>query len=69
MARALQSFNQRCDLNDNIAAKVDWVKARSLCSLPNIFKTLRIQVEEDVKAHNALRPDNSPYEFSVKETA
>ena len=56
-------------MNDNIAAKVDWVKARSICSLPNIFKTLRIQVEEDVKAHNALRPDNSPYEFSVKETA
>lgn len=45
----------------------DWVTARSLCSLPNVFKELRLQVEEDVKTRNALRPNNSPYEFSVTE--
>ena len=50
-------------MNDN----VDWVTKRSLCSLPNVFKELRLQVEEDVKTRNALRPNNSPYEFSVAE--
>ena len=45
--------------------KFDWVTKRSLCSLPNVFKALRLQVEEDVKIRNALRPNNSPYEFSV----
>jgi hypothetical protein len=48
-------------------SKFDWVTERSSCSLPNVFKTLRLQVEEDVKARNALRPPNSPYEFSVAE--
>jgi hypothetical protein len=47
--------------------KFDWVGQRSACSLPKIFKDLRVQVEEDVKARNALRPNNSPYEFSVEE--
>jgi hypothetical protein len=49
------------------APKFDWVTERSSCSLPKVFKTLRLQVEEDVKSRNALRPDNSPYEFSVTE--
>jgi hypothetical protein len=48
-------------------SKFDWVTARSSCSLPKIFKELMLQVEEDVKTRNALRPDNSPYEFSVAE--
>jgi len=48
-------------------SKFDWVTKRSLCSLPNVFKALRLQVEEDVKIRNALRPNNSPYEFSVTE--
>lgn len=48
-------------------AQKDWVTARSLCSLPNVFKELRLQVEEDVKTRNTLRPNNSPYEFSVTE--
>ena len=47
--------------------KFDWVTERSRCSLPKVFYTLRQQVEEDVKARNALRPANSPYEFSVAE--
>jgi hypothetical protein len=49
------------------APKFDWVTERSRCSLPKVFYTLRQQVEEDVKARNALRPANSPYEFSVAE--
>ena len=48
-------------------SKFDWVTARSSCSVPKVFKELMLQVEEDVKTRNALRPDNSPYEFSVAE--
>jgi hypothetical protein len=44
---------------------MDWVTKRFQCSLPMVFKDLRLQVEEDVKTRNALRPNNSPYEFSV----
>jgi len=43
----------------------DWVTARGACSLPKVFTVLRLQVEEDVKTRNALRPKNAPYEFSV----
>jgi len=50
-----------------VSDKVDWVTKRSLCSLPNVFRELRIQVEEDVKIRNALRPNHSPYAFSVEE--
>ena len=49
------------------APKFNWVTQRSQCSFPNVFKDLRLQVEEDIKTRNALRPANSPYEFSVKE--
>src|ERR1700677_2360270 len=49
-------------MSDN---KMDWVTKRFQCSLPMVFKDLRLQVEEDVKTRNALRPNNSPYEFSV----
>ena len=55
------------DKVENDASKFDWVTKRSQCSLPNVFKALRLQVEEDVKTRNALRPNNSPYEFSVAE--
>ena len=57
-------------MNDKVekdAPKFDWVTARSLCSLPKVFKELRSQVEEDVKTRNALRPNNSPYKFSLVE--
>jgi hypothetical protein len=47
--------------------KFDWVTQRSQCSLPKIFKTLRQEIEQDVKTRNALRPANSPYEFSITE--
>jgi hypothetical protein len=49
------------------APKSDWVSKRFRCSYPNVFKELRLQVEEDVKTRNGLRPGNSPYEFSVAE--
>src|SRR5277367_2083864 len=55
------------DKEEKEAPKFDWVTERFLCSLPNVFKALRVQVEEDVKIRNALRPNNSPYEFSVTE--
>jgi len=57
-------------VNDKVEkdmSKFDWVTERSSCSLPKIFKALRLQVEGDVKTRNALRPNNSPYEFSVAE--
>jgi hypothetical protein len=54
-------------VDDKNVPKFDWVTERSSCSLPKVFKTLRLQVEEDVKTRNSLRPSNSPYEFSVKE--
>ena len=50
-------------MSDN--AKFDWVTKRSRCSFPNIFKELKLQVEDDVKIRNALRPNTAPYEFSV----
>ena len=52
---------------DAMSEEFDWVTARSQCSLPNVFKTLLLEVEEDVKKRNALRPNNSPYEFKVIE--
>jgi hypothetical protein len=59
------SHTSKNDSTKNDTSKFDWVTARSSCSLANIFKTLRLQVEEDVKTRNGLRPANSPYEFSV----
>lgn len=60
-------MNDKVENTQQNAAKSDWVTKRSSCSLPKIFKDLRVQVEEDVKTRNALRPANSPYEFSVTE--
>jgi hypothetical protein len=55
--------------NDNAAKKSeekwDWVGERSACTYPKIFKDLMLQVEDDVKTRNGLRPQNAPYEFSV----
>jgi hypothetical protein len=45
--------------------KFDWITQRHSCSLPNIFKELRLQIEQDVKTRNSLRPNNAPYEFSI----
>jgi hypothetical protein len=62
------SQTSKTDSPKNDRSKFDWVTARSSCSLPNIFKTLRLQVEGDVTTRNGLRPANSPYEFSVAES-
>jgi len=46
-------------VNDKVEkdmSKFDWVTERASCSPPNIFKALRLQVTEDVKIRNALRP-------------
>jgi hypothetical protein len=74
-ARRAVFWGGRCfggeSVNDKVekdAPKFDWVTARSLCSLPKVFKELRSQVEEDVKTRNALRPNNSPYEFSMADS-
>ncbi|MGB8582049.1 MAG: hypothetical protein WCD47_14590 [Candidatus Sulfotelmatobacter sp.] len=45
--------------------KFDWITQRYACSLPNIFKELRLQIEQDVNTRSSLRPNNSPYEFSI----
>ena len=46
----------------------DWVKARSACTLPKIFKDLRLCVEQDVKTRNSLRLKTAAYEFAVAES-
>jgi hypothetical protein len=51
------------------APKFNWVTQRSQCSFPNVFKDLRLQVEEDVKTRNALRPNNASYQFSVADSS
>ncbi|MFY9947603.1 MAG: hypothetical protein WAK27_02840 [Candidatus Sulfotelmatobacter sp.] len=45
--------------------RFDWNTQRYACSLPNIFKELRLQIEQDVKTRNSLRPNNAPYEFAI----
>jgi hypothetical protein len=62
-----QANPQANDQAEKEKSKFNWVTERSSCSLPKVFKTLRLQVEEDVKTRNAVRPNNSPYEFSVAE--
>jgi hypothetical protein len=53
--------------NEN-ETKFDWVTARSACTLPKIFKDLRLHVEQDVKTRNNLRLKNAAYEFAVAES-
>jgi hypothetical protein len=55
------------DKTEKDVPKWDWVIERSSCSYPKIFKDLMLQVAEDVKSRNSLRPQNSPYEFSTVE--
>lgn len=58
---------QNQDPTEKSKPKFDWVTQRSSCSLPNVFKQLRLQIENDVKTRNALRPAYAPYEFSVSD--
>jgi hypothetical protein len=53
--------------NEN-ETKFDWVTARSACTLPKVFKELRLHVEQDVKTRNDLRLKNAAYEFAVAES-
>ena len=66
-SNAGEQSNGGGDASKKDRPKFDWVTQRSQCSLPKIFKTLRQEVEQDVKTRNGLRPANSPYEFSVTE--
>lgn len=43
----------------------DWVKERASCSLGIVFEKLKLELEEDVKTRNALRPENAPYSFAT----
>src|ERR1019366_692596 len=47
-------------------ATFDWITEPSSCSLPNVFKKLRLQTKEDVKTRNALRPNNSPCHLAAR---
>ena len=62
-----ESVNDKAEKVKKDVPKFDWVTERSSCSLPKVFQTLRLEIEEDVKTRNVLRPKNSPYEFLVKE--
>lgn len=55
-------MSERAQLDQS---KFDWVARRAACSLPKIYKTLRSDIEEDVKARNAMRQENAAYEFSL----
>ena len=48
-------------------SKFDWVAGRAACALSKVYKTLKLEVEEDVRERNAMRPQDAPYEFSVVE--
>jgi hypothetical protein len=50
---------------DKQQAKFDWITQRYACSLPNIFKELRLQIERDINTRNSLRPNHAQYEFSL----
>jgi hypothetical protein len=61
--------NDKQNQGDKDKPKFDWVNERHSCSLPNVFKELRLLIEQDVKTRNALRPNNAPYEFSLADNA
>lgn len=50
---------------DKDKEKFDWITQRYACSLPNVFKELQLQIEQDVKTRNSLRPNTAPYEFAI----
>jgi|ERR1035441_4040488 hypothetical protein len=41
----------------------DWVTAQAACSSASVFERLRMQIEQDVKIRQALRPKNALYDF------
>jgi len=46
-------------------AEFEWVKARSACSVAQMFVQLKLEVEHDVKTRNELRPAQSYYGFKI----
>jgi hypothetical protein len=54
--------------NEKEQPAFDWVTARSACTLPKIFKDLRLGIEHDVATRNSLRMKSAPYEFLVAES-
>jgi hypothetical protein len=60
--------NPESRTNEKEQPKFDWVTARSACTLPKVFKDLRLHVEQDVKTRNDLRLKNAAYEFAVGES-
>jgi hypothetical protein len=65
-----ESITERANANgnrENAPAGFNWITERFACSLPKVFSTLRSQLELDVHTRNSLRPNHSPYEFSIGE--
>lgn len=46
----------------------EWVKARAACSVEHMFTQLRLEIEQDVKTRNELRPENPYYGFKIAST-
>lgn len=44
---------------------LDWVTARSACSLRGVFEGLKTEIKGDVKTRNELRPSGAGYQFGV----
>ena len=57
--------NENNHKTGNVSSGFDWVTERSSCTLPKVFNALRLEVEDDVKARNSLRPNPAAYEFLV----
>jgi hypothetical protein len=53
------------DRPDRKPENFDWVRARAACSLFQFFEKLKLQIEEDVKARNAISPQQPQYKFSI----
>jgi hypothetical protein len=49
----------------NVPITLDWVKELALCSIPQVFKQLRLDVEEDVQAINGAKGLGSNNCFDV----
>ena len=43
----------------------EWVKARAACSVEEMFKKLQLEIEQDVKTRNELRPEHPHYGFKT----
>jgi hypothetical protein len=61
---------ERCGMSSQeIPDKFEWVKARSECLLPTVFKELEQGVREDVDAAQSLVPPRSELKFSFAKAA